>query len=80
MAKQARGIATLALLTSFWTVGCAGLDLQAPLAIQSKTSQDALAEAQRQERAGDLPAARQGYEQLVAAEPLNAVALHRLAV
>lgn len=80
MANRVRGVAALALISAVWTSGCAGLALQLPLAVISQNASPALVEAQRLERAGDLPAAREGYARIVADQPLNSVALHRLAV
>ncbi len=80
MANRVRGAATLALLTAIWNSGCAGLALQLPIAAISHSASPALVEAQRLERAGDLTAAHEAYAQIVADQPLNAAALHRLAV
>lgn len=80
MANRVRGVATLALISAVWTSGCAGLALQLPLAVISQNASPALVEAQRLERAGDLPAAREAYTRIVGDQPLNSVALHRLAV
>ncbi len=80
MANRVRGVATLALISAVWTSGCAGLALQLPLAVISQNASPALVEAQRLERAGDLPAAREAYARIVEGQPLNSVALHRLAV